>query len=77
MQKQVNDVLLDDVTMMVTYTAKTLLTYFNTRHKAVINHEYDIVYYANCPKESCSCGYVVESGSKVLEQIKGHYGIYH
>ena len=62
MPKLVNDVLLDDVTMMVSYTGKTLRTCSNAKDKAVLNHEHDIVYYAKCPKESCSCGYVIESG---------------
>ena len=48
--KQVNDVLLDDVTTMISYTGKTFRTRFNAKDKAVFNHEYDMVYYAKYPK---------------------------
>ena len=66
--------------MIVSYTGKTLSTYFNVKDKEVFNHERDIMYYTKCPKESCPHGYVGEYGRTVLEQVKDYYGrdtLYH
>ena len=70
MQKQINRVLPDDVKLIVSYTGKKLSTCFNVKDKTVFNHEYDIVYQAKCPEESCPLDYVGESGRRVLERVK-------
>ena len=44
------------------------------KDKTSFNHEHDIVYYANCPEESCRHGYLGESGKRVLEWVKDHNG---
>ena len=67
MRKQVNRALPDDVKIMVSYTGKKLSTRFNMKDKTSFNHEHDIVYYANCPEESCRHGYLGESDKRVLE----------
>ena len=74
MRKQVNCAVPDDVKMIVSYTSKKLSTCFNVKDKTVFNHEYDIVYYAKCPEESCPHDYVGESGRRVLERVKDHNG---
>ena len=33
-----------------------------------------MVYYADCPNETCADNYIGESGRKILEHIKNHNG---
>ena len=58
--------------MIVSYAGKTLGTCLKVIEKTVFKHEHDIVYYANCPEESCPHDYVGESGRRVLERVKDH-----
>ena len=44
------------------------------KDKTLFNDEHDIVYYANCPEESCPHDYVGKSGRRVLERVKDHNG---
>ena len=58
----------------VTYTGKKLGTSFNVEDQSKFEQQHDMVYYVDCPNETCRENYIGESGRRISERIKDHNG---
>ena len=58
----------------MTYTGKKLGTSFNVKDQSKFDHQHDMVYYVDCPNETCRKNYIGESGRRISERIKDHNG---
>ena len=56
------------------YTGNKLSTCFYVKDQSKFDHQHDVVYYADCPNETCRENYIGESGRRVSERIKDHNG---
>ena len=48
----------------VTYTGKKLGTSFNVNDQSKFDHQHDVVYYVDCPNETCRENNIGESGRR-------------
>ena len=58
----------------MTYTGKKPGTSFNVKDQSKFDHQHDVVYYVDCPNETCRENYIGESGRRISEHIKDHNG---
>ena len=54
------------------YTGKKLSTCFNVKDQSKFKHQHDVVYYPDCPNETCRENYIGEIGCRISERIKDH-----
>ena len=63
-----------EIKMQVVYTGKKLSTCFNVKDQSKFDHQHGMVYYTDCPNETCRENYIGESGHRISECIKDHNG---
>ena len=56
------------------YTGKKSSTCFNVKDQSKFDHQHDVVYYGDCPNETCRVNCIGESGRRISERIKDHNG---
>ena len=62
LRKQLNTKLSEKVKAQTYFTGGRLSSIIETKDNTKKEHEQDIVYLMNCPKESCEDNYIVYSG---------------
>ena len=74
MKRRTSKLLLPEIKTQVAYAGKKLSTCFNVKNQSKLEHQHDVVYYADCPNEKCSESYIDESGRRISGRIKDHNG---
>ena len=74
MKRILSKLLPPEIKMQVVYTGKKLSTCFDVKDQSKFDHQHDVVYYADCPNETCRENYIGESGHRISECIKDHDG---
>ena len=74
MKRRISKLLLPESKTQGTYTGQKLSTCFNVKDQSKLDHQHDLVYYADCPNETCREIYIGESGCRISERIKDHNG---
>ena len=74
MKRRISKLLPPELKTQVTYTGKKLGTSFNAKGQSKFDHQHDVVYYVDCPNETCRENYIGESGRRISERIKDHNG---
>ena len=67
MKRRISQLLPPEFKTQVTYTGKKLDTSFNVKYQSKCDHLHDVVYYVDCPNETCRENYI-------SERIKDHNG---
>ena len=49
-------------------------TCFNVKDQSKLDNQHDVVYYADCPNETCRENYIGDSGCRFSERIKDYNG---
>ena len=58
----------------ITLTGKKRNSCLSIKDKTKLEHEHDLVYYANCTEPSCRDNYVGETSLRITEGMKDHSG---
>ena len=66
--------LLPEIKKQVAFTGKNLSTCFNVKDLSKFDHQHDVVYYTNCPNETCRENYIGKSDRRISERIIDHNG---
>ena len=74
MKRRISKLLPPEFKTQVTCTGKKLGTSFNVKDQSKFDHQHDVVYYVDCPNETCRENYIGESGRRISERIKDHNG---
>ena len=64
MKRRISKLLPPEFKTQVTYIGKKLNTCFKLKDQSKFDHQHDVVYYPDCPNETCRENYLGESGRR-------------
>ena len=73
-ERYVTKLLPEHTKLEINLTGKKLNSRFSLKDKICLEHQYHLIYHANCTEPSCHTDYVVETGRRIVERIKYHSG---
>ena len=74
MKKRFRNFLPQCIVPMVVFTDSKLSSKFWVKGRTIFSHNYDIIYYGNCPENGYPDNYVGESARRISERVFGHTG---
>ena len=75
MKRRISKLLPPEIKTQVAYTGKILSTCVNVKDQSKFDRQHDVVYYADCPNETCRENYIGSSrSSRISEHIKDYNG---
>ena len=72
MKRRISKLLPPEIKAEVAHTGKKLSTGFSIKDQSKFEHQHGMIYYADCPNETCRKNCIGEEGRRISERIKNH-----